>query len=479
MKVNRLAFCLTTLAVGALPAVAGAQGFGLNEIGSCGVARQDAITAAPCADASMIFWNPAAPALAHGFSALAGGAAITLQGGFTQDTTGRFFSARTPTAGTPHVFLNYKLPSRVPHGDRVAIGFGAYVPYGLTSQWYPDFPGRFSALRASLSSIYFQPNLAIEVIKDRLSLGGGPVIGHSSIELRQSLDLSQQTAAPGVRFVQLGIAPGTEFGIADLKGSATAYGFNVGALAKITKTFNVGVRWLAALDFKYDNADATFQQSRTGLTLAANNPLNYPAGTPIDALVLPQFAVTRTASGSLRPQNVSTHIKHPGQVQAGIGYTGFDGTSIGVDYEYITWKDFQALPVTFTEAGGAPSRTLLEDYKNSHSYRAGLEHAFGANRMLNQGLAARLGFSYVQSPAPDVTVSPLLPDMDRYNYAAGVGIPLGSGVTLDASYLLLYTKGRRGRIQERTDPTLSAAQLNTGFYNLKAHILSLSLKAQY
>ena len=41
-----------------VPVALSAQAFGLNEIGSCAVARGFATTASPCRDASTIFWNP-------------------------------------------------------------------------------------------------------------------------------------------------------------------------------------------------------------------------------------------------------------------------------------------------------------------------------------------------------------------------------------------------------------------------------------
>ena len=67
-------------------------------------------------------------------------------GNFDQDTTFRRFDADVPTSYVPHVFVNY-------HADKskFAYGLGVYVPYGLTSQWHDDFPGRFSALKATLS----------------------------------------------------------------------------------------------------------------------------------------------------------------------------------------------------------------------------------------------------------------------------------------------------------------------------------------
>ena len=60
MKRSGVALCLATLAATALPSGAHAQGFGLNEIGSCAIGRGFAVTGAPCRDASAIYWHPAA-----------------------------------------------------------------------------------------------------------------------------------------------------------------------------------------------------------------------------------------------------------------------------------------------------------------------------------------------------------------------------------------------------------------------------------
>src|SRR5215207_5141864 len=62
-RVSRFAFTLGLLA---LPSIAQAQAFGLNEIGTCAVGRAFANTGAPCDDASSVYWNPAALPKARG-----------------------------------------------------------------------------------------------------------------------------------------------------------------------------------------------------------------------------------------------------------------------------------------------------------------------------------------------------------------------------------------------------------------------------
>jgi long-chain fatty acid transport protein len=471
-----LTLILTTAgAIGAVPGAARGQGFGLNDIGSCAVARAYAATGAPCHDASVIYWNPGAAPTLSGLSIYGGGAAIGVTGGFTADTTLHRYPSNVPLSVPPHLFVNY-----TGHlGDRLAsIGIGAYVPYGLTSQWNANFPGRFEAQKASLQTFYVQPTIAIEVVHHMLSVGGGPIIGRSSVELDQALDLSSAPVpgAPvaGTTFGQLGIPLGTQFGLVRVKGSATAYGWTVGALLRPTHTVQIGARFLSALTFNYSSGTARFTQTPTGLILAAGNALGLPAGTPLDGILAPQFAT----GGPLVSQGVSTRIVHPLQAEGGVGYSGFRQTALDLDVAYVGWNSFQSLPVLFTGPAGAAglSRTLLEDYGNSWAIRAGLEHIFGDS---TAGITGRAGFSYATTPAPPATVTPLLPDMNRYNGAVGVGIPVTRLFALDAAYLHVFTNGRRGRIVARTVPTQTAAELNAGFYDLAADVFSVSLRLHF
>ena len=461
------------IAIAALvaPAALQAQGFGLNEISACGIGRAFANVSGACRDAGSIYWNPAAVTQLPGWSIVAGAAFIPVKGSFTQDTTGRIWDANPPTATVPHVFVTYM------GKGNLSYGIGLYVPYGLTSQWPDTFPGRFSALKASIKTLYVQPNIGWK-INDKWSIGGGPIIAHSAVELKQALDLSTVNPLAGVpiTFAQLGIARYTEFAVARLKGSAMGYGAHVGVTGKLSKDWTFGARYLAPITFKYDDADATFTQVNTNLVLggAIPNPANpsgppaVPAGTPVDVLVAPQFA----SGGALVAQKVSTKIKHPQQIQAGFEYTGFRGWDLEADYGFVGWKAFKELPVTFQGPASSQSRTLIEDYNNSSSIRLGAEYAF-ANK-----IRARAGFAGVSAAAPDVTVTPLLPDQDRANYTVGVTLPYGH-FALDAAFLRVQTAGARGRIDERTSRSQTAAQLNSGVFDLSANIFAFSLKASF
>jgi long-chain fatty acid transport protein len=290
------------------------------------------------------------------------------------------------------------------------------------------------------------------------------------VELVQAIDLSTiPTSAGGPTFGQLGIPKRTEFARATLKGSSTAFGFDLGVHGKLTPVWDVGARFLSQVNFEYDDADATFEQRPTGLILAANNPFGAPANTPVDALLAAQF----TGTGALTPQKVKTKIRHPKQVQLGVGYSGFQNTTLSVEYSHVGWKSFDVLPVDFQ--GGATDRILQEDYRSTTGVR------LGAERRLVNGLALRAGLSANVAAAPDETVTPLLPEQDRTLSMLGIGYPFGGRYVIDATYAHIYTPGRRGRLDERAPGSTrdEAIALNNGSYSLSANILSLTLKASF
>jgi long-chain fatty acid transport protein len=490
-----------------------AQGFGLNEIGGCAVARGFATTGAPCEDASTLYWNPAAATrLPAGLAAYLGATAIQVDGRFTADVTRQRFDGNVPVEYPPFAGVTWRGRGAGVAG-RLALGVAAYVPYGLTSQWRDDFPGRFAAQKASLQTLYVQPTVALEVVPGRLSLGAGPVLGRSTIEIRQAVDFSAQQVPgqpAGFTFARLGFARGTEFATARIEGTSdVAVGAHLGAHVQLASWLSVGARYLTRMKFDYPDAEATFTQSPRAATyvLAAGNPLGVPAGTTLTQVTAPQF----TADGTLRPgQEASTAIEHPAQLQIGIGLTGrpasrLANTTLSADYARTFWDSFDRLPVDFpATASGAPSpltRVLIEEYEDVSAYRVGLEHRFGGGTGAGEtlangathsgrgggnerraGIAVRLGFSYAESPAPDQTVTPLLPDMDRYNFAGGLGVPLGRSLVLDVAYLRVETRGRRGRTSERPEtltPAETVQRLNDGWFALNANVFSLGLKARF
>ena len=296
---------------------------------------------------------------------LAGVAVIGLDGDFTQDTTFALYDTDVPDAVVPHLFVELSRRRQLRLRPRRLRPVRPHL--AVEGRLSRDGSPR---KKASLQSIYVQPNVALQ-ITEGWSVGVGPVIGHSSVELVQAVDLSQQrTSATGPTFGQLGIAKRTEFARATLKGYATAFGVNVGVHGRIYAALG-GRRALpfaGLLQVRRRRRDLR-ADVRPDSTLAANNPLGAPAGTPVDALLAPQFSGTGALTAAEGED--ADHASGPGAGR--LRLLGLPRTPlISVDYAWVGWKSFKELPVDFQ--GGATDRVLLENYNNTSSLRLGVEH---------------------------------------------------------------------------------------------------------
>src|SRR5436309_1849673 len=118
----------------------------------------------------------------------------------------------------------------------------------------------------------------------------------------------------GTTFAMLGVPTGTDFADATLEANGSGFAVNFGAIWQVTDRLSIGGHWLTRKQITYDG-DATFKPIATGLVLpVAVGPL--PAGTPVDAVLAPQFAT----GGALANGAVSTALNMPPQGTLGFAY---------------------------------------------------------------------------------------------------------------------------------------------------------------
>ncbi|TFG50652.1 MAG: hypothetical protein E4H38_03190 [Gemmatimonadales bacterium] len=326
------------LAVGALgallgaPSLATAQGFSVNEHGSCSMGRAGTGVASPCNDGSSMVYNPAGlTQLKKGQTQIsAGGTFIAPRGGFEADTGGTS-DLESKTYPVPAFYLSHGF------SEKFAAGIGLFAPYGLSSEWVKKsngvlFPGRFSSYKSNIRNIYIQPTVAYK-IADRISLGAGFDINMSHLELRQRLDLSEVEVQPGVTFGNLGIAYGTDFADGTVPGDATSYGFHLGTTIDVTDKIAIGFRYLSRHTVDVNDGKATFNQVNTGIILPAGNPLGAPAGTPLDAILAAEFQPGATLSS----QKGTTSLQLPEQYTLGAAYKGHRPSlgSVRLDHDQL------------------------------------------------------------------------------------------------------------------------------------------------
>lgn len=432
-----------------------AQGFSVNEHGSCQMARGGTGTASPCDDGSAILFNPAALAGTDGTTVSGGSMLLIATGDFTEDFTGRTTDLDNDPVPVPHLYATWGAT------DRLGLGLGVYVPYGLETKWPTDFEGRFSGYDNRLQSIYVQPTVAYQ-LSEAISVGGGPTIVIGAVELNQRLDLSRQEVGGGVTFGELGVPFHTDFADANLDASgATGVGANLGLQIEASDRLSFGARYTTSVELDYEG-DATFEQVATGLTLPTDLSLGgttIPAGTPIDQLVAPQFQ----SGGALVDQTVATTITMPDQAMAGLAFDATDRLTLLADWHWQDWTDFDVIPLSFEVA---PDEERIENFQDTHAIR------LGAEVEASRTLTLRGGYIYHDAAAPDETVTPLLPEAERNEVTAGLGWEPSPGFALNVAYQYVGQNDRRGRVVEPPEGVVPTTDLNGGLFSFGAHLVS-------
>jgi long-chain fatty acid transport protein len=433
-----------------------AQGYGVYEQGSCVMGRAGTGVASPCGDGSSIYFNPAGIATATSTEVAAGATGIFVSGDFTNDITGFRTSLNHALHLVPHAYLVR------PVSDRLVAGLGVFVPYGLATDWPSDFEGRFLGYHSKVQAVYVQPTLAFRVTP-RVRVGAGFDLTFVSVRLSQRLDLSEQaTPTAGVTFGMLGVPAGTDFADVDLTGTGTGVGGHFGVQADLTPELTLGARYLLRQTVNFSNGTATVTPVPTGLILAAGNPFGAPAGTPMDALLAPQF----TGDGLLQDQGGGTSLTLPAQMVVGLSWRGIDRLNLLADFQYTDWRVFDTLSVTLERLG---TTDIPEDYQRAYTWR------FGAEYGLTPTSTLRAGFYTHNGAAPDETVTPNLPEGHRNSWTLGFGTRLGSNLGVDLAYQFIDQGDRRGRTVP-LDPALSPSENTNGLYTFKAHLVGATLR---
>jgi long-chain fatty acid transport protein len=140
------------------------------------------------------------------------------------------------------------------------------------------------------------------------------------------------------------------------------------------------------------------------------------------------------------------------------------------DYQWVNWSEFGRVELDFANPA-TPDQTLRENYRDTSGVRLGVDWTASERWTL------RGGYVYHEAAAPDETVTPLLPEGSRNEFTAGVGFQVSNKVRLDVAYQFVKQNDRRGRVREM-GPSETAAEVNTGTYESRAHLFGATITLQ-
>jgi long-chain fatty acid transport protein len=448
------------------PAVA--QGFSVNEHGSCVMGRGGTGVALPCNDASSILFNPAGIAGTIGWTVSAGATVIAAGGQFQNDLYQTTDDLQNSAIPVPHAYLSYGIT------PKLAAGLGFFVPYGLGTKWTTDFDGRFLGYDNDLKSMYIQPTLSYAVGKNvKIGAGFDFVIG--SLKLTQRADLSEFDTGSGATFGQLGIPFHTDFADGGLEAhGAKGFGGNFGISWDATDWISFGARYMSRVKLDYEGT-ASFDPVLTNIVLPPGNPLSIALELPIDQPLPLDLVLTAADLYSpgqpLSEQTVNTSITMPDQAVLGMALRASSAVTLLFDFQWINWSVFDTLTVEFEFQDD--DLVLVENYNDTYGFRFGVEWA------TSEKLAVRGGYIYHGAAAPDETVTPLLPEGVRNEFTLGLGYQFSPMFRGDLAYQYLKQNDRRGRTRDALPGQGPTTSLNSGVYAFYAHLFGATLSVHF
>jgi len=457
MRRNAVLCAATLLTAIILAPRAQAQGFAVYEHDACTMARAAAGVAAPCPGGSAIFFNPA--------GIVAPGKPWNLQANLTLIQPKGNFVDSASRVRTDLVNATYPVPAAYftrQLGSRAAVGIGAFAPYGLTTEWPSNFQGRFMAYKTQLSALYIQPTFAYKVA-DGFQIGVGADYVTASAKVHRHLDASTIPipGGGGATLALIGVSPGTDFADALFDVTGTGWGGHVGVMWQASSKLSFGVRYMSQVKINF-TGNASFTAIQTGIALPAGNPICNPPGLPAQCTAGTPLETALLAS--LPNQPASASITMPAQFVVGLAYSLTPQLKVLADYQYTDWTVFKSLDLTLKTS--ATTASEVENYIATNAFRAGLDW------QATDGLALRVGALTHKGASPDESVTPILPEGQRFEGTVGAGIRLASMLRLDLAYQYVYQGDRRGRMIEVAAPTPAN---NHGIFGFTANLFGASL----
>src|SRR5262249_848903 len=157
------------------------------------------------------------------------------------------------------------------------FGLGISVPFGLKTEYDPNWIGRFQGIKSEVQTVNVNPAVSYKV-SDALSLGFGINYQYGKIDILTGVNLAPVAAAQGV-------PPAAAQGLeaqnqVNLNGDA--WGFNMGALFNLSPATRVGVHYRSSLDYKLDGNTQFFgvQAPFSASPLLQNGNVKFDLKTP-------------------------------------------------------------------------------------------------------------------------------------------------------------------------------------------------------
>jgi len=338
--------------------------------------------------AEVLFFNPSGMSfLENRFNASAGGSMLFSNNKFQNETFN--WASKSENTGTPfYAYASYRIT------DWFSAGLAVYSPYGSTVEWDKDWYGSHLVNKIALQAIYFQPSIAFK-ISDNFSVGGGPIFATGSVEFNRNISrtlTNEQGRRSNVNLDASGV---------------TSWGWTAGMMLNLTEEIRLGLNYRSEMTMEARGGEAKFADIPT--FLGGDITTTFDADLPL-----------------------------PAELTVGMSYQITDKLLFAFDYNYVQWSAYKALNVYFGQGAPASESINARNYKNSSTYRLGLQY------QATDKFTFRIGWYYDQSPIQNGYFAPETPRNDSQGYTAGLTYQITPNLGVDLAFLFLQFKEFNG-----------------------------------
>jgi long-chain fatty acid transport protein len=330
-------------------------------------------------NAELAFFNPAGLVYLENKINVAAGASAVFSNVKYQNSEFGISSETDSPVGTPfYAYGSYRV------NDWLTLGLAAYTPYGSSVEWPTDWAGSHLVNNIDLQAIYIQA-LASVKISDKLSVGGGPIYVNGSVNFNRNLNRT------------LTDLNGNRSNVTVDASGVSAFGWSASAMYNATEDLRFGINYRSEIMVEAEGGDATFQN-------VPNSPLTPFQDTQFDA-ALPM----------------------PAELSVGLSYELLDKWLFAFDYNMTYWDVYESLDIDFANA--TPDSNNPRNYKNSSSYRFGLQY------FANETVTLRVGYYFDESPVQSGYFAPETPRNDAHGFTGGLSLHVSDRFSIDAAFL--------------------------------------------
>lgn len=404
----------------ALSSAAVAGGFMLTEQSVTGLGRAYAGAGIVGDDLSAVWYNPAGMSLLSGTAVQMGAVVADLDLPVTTES-GEKENGRKHGVPVPNMYLVHQIK------DDMWFGFGITVPYGMATEYNPDWKLSDKGMNAEVKTFDFNPNIAVK-LTDTLSFGAGVSLQYVTAQFE-----STKTTGAGQMRVRL-------------NADGWAWGGNLGFMWQPTETVRVGLAYRSQVNHKADGYLKTSLKSTLGSAYYMSNDGHAEMSGPHTITLTGTWKTTEALrlSGLVRWANWASFDKLP------ISGTSLKEATFAANYQGALaqgYSDEQAVAYATSRASNKTSPEY--HWKDSWLFTVGADYD------VNEQVTVRGGVGYEISPVDDDKYrSATIPDTDRLWLSLGATWRVNKQLQGDFGIAYLKGIGNKGLYDEESGKKL-------------------------